>query len=405
MKYRTICTLLIVVSFFQLKAQTPYYRVDEPEGKTCYFIDTLGKQIPVGVHEKLKINGNFSGGLICINFKKKLANTDAWGCLNEKGDTIIRGKYLEPFYFYNGVAKVSLGTMPTLVSVDGDEPTYYCQYIDKKGELINDKIFEGDYSYDMDHSWAITKSGPQWYIISQNGTLKELSVDYAYVSAFSSGLAKCKRMNHYTVYIDTTGWPVAEIRNENYTGDFYNGFTEYSTVKDKFGFINKLGQPISPCIYDEVSYFNEDLAAVKIYNKWGYIDNKGKMVIKPEYDITEAFFNGLARVCYNGKCGFIDKTGKLVIPLKFTEANSFFLNGLAAVSQENIKWGFINKKGDWVIKPQFIEGAKFDEFGFTTVFYADKNSLKKGILENYEKALISKNGKVIWCSGQKLVIK
>ena len=402
---KIICTLLILVSYLQLKAQNPWYRVDDPESKTCYFIDTFGKQLPIGVHDKLKINEIFSGGLICINFKKKAEKKDAWGCLNEKGDTIISGKYLEPFYFYNGVAKVSVEPIPLKVSVDGDEPAFYCKFINTRGELIIDKLFEGDNSYDMDHSWTVTKFGIQWYILSKNGKLKELSVDYAYVTAFSNGLAKCKRMNHYTVYIDTTGWPAAEIRNENYTGDFFNGFAEYSTVKGKFGFINKSGQPVSPCIYDEVSYFSENLAAVKMYGKWGFIDEKGKIVIKPEYDATDAFYEGLACVCSNGKCGFINKLGKLVIPLKFNTTHSFFPNGLAAVSQENNKWGFINKKGDWVIKPHFIQGEKFDQYGFSTVFYTDKNSYKKGKIETYEKALISKHGRVVWCSGEKLILK
>lgn len=388
-----------------LIAQLPYYRVDDPESKTCFFVDTFGKEIPIGKHDKLAIAREFSGGLICINFKKKGENKDAWGCLNEKGDTIIRGKFLEPFYFYNGVAKVSIEQMPTQVSLDGDEPAYYCQYINTKGELINDKIFEGNYSFDMDHTWTVTKAGIQWFILSKTGKLKELSVDYAFVTPFSSGLAKCKRMNHYTVYIDTTGWPVVDIPNENYTGDFYNGFAPYSTVKDKFGFINKTGQPISPCIYDEVSYFNENMAEVEMYGRWGFIDEKGRMIIKPEFEVTDAFYEGFARVCSDNRCGFIDKNGKPVVPLKFSNVYSFFKNGLVAVCDENNKWGFINKKGDWVIKPQFIEGAKFDEFGFTTVFYTDKNSYKKGKLETYEKALISKRGKVVWYSGEKLILK
>lgn len=388
-----------------LFAQLPYYRVDDPESKTCIFVDTFGKEIPIGKHDKLTITQEFSGGLICINFKKIGENRDAWGCLNEKGDTIIKGKYLEPFYFYNGIARVAVEQMPTQVSLDGDEPAFYCQYINTKGELINDKIFEGNYSYDMDHTWTVTKAGIQWYILSKSGRLKELSVDYAYVTPFSSGLAKCKRMNHYTVYIDTTGWPVIDIPNENFTGDYYNDFAPYSTVKDKFGFINKSGQPMSPCIYDEVSYFNEGFAAVKIYDKWGYMDTKGKIIIKPQFDGAEAFYNGLARVSSNGKFGFIDKTGKVVIPISYSNSFSFFQNGLVAVSDESNKWGFINKKGEWIMKPQFVEGAKFDGFGFTTVFYTDKNSFKKGKLESYEKALISKHGKVVWYSGEKFVIK
>lgn len=403
--HKVIFLLTFIFSVLGLKAQKLWYRVDDPESNTCFFIDTLGQKCPVGEHQKMAINLEFSEGLICINFKKKPTDKDAWGCLNDKGDTIIKGKYLEPFYFYNGIARVAVEPMPLKISLDGIEPDYLYQYITAQGLPINDKLFDGDGSYDMDHNWAVTKSGFQWYILSKSGKLKELSVDYETVNAFSNGLAKCKRMNHYTVYIDTTGWPVIDIPNENYTGEFYNGFAPYSTVDGKYGFINNKGQPSTACIYEEVSYFNEELAAIKMYNKWGFIDSKGKVVVKPEYDKAEPFVEGLARVFSNGKYGFIDKTGKVVIPIKLNDANGFFSNGLVSISDETQMWGVINKKGELIIKPQFINPFQFDIYGFATVEYTDKHSYKKGKLVSYEKALISKHGKVVWCSGEKLILK
>ncbi len=405
MIHKVILLLSFIFSGLGLKAQKLWYRVDDPESNSCFFIDTLGQKCPAGEHQKMAINLEFSEGLICINFKKKPTDTNAWGCLNDKGDTIIKGKYLEPFYFYNGIARVAVEPMPLKISLDGIEPDYFYHYINTQGLPINDKLFDGDGSYDMDHSWTVTKSGFQWYILSKSGKLKELSVDYETVDAFNNGLAKCKRMNHYTVYIDTTGWPVIDIPNENFTGEFYNGFAPYSTVDNKYGFINKKGQPATPCVYEEVSYFNEELAAVKMYNKWGFIDTKGKMVIKPEYDAANSFYEGLADVCLDGKCGYIDKIGKIVIPLKFANAYSFFSNGLAAISDENQMWGIINKKGEVIIKPQFVNPFQFDKFGFATIYYTDKHSYKKGKLISYEKALINKHGKVVWYSGEKLILK
>ena len=129
------------------------------------------------------------------------------------------------------------------------------------------------------------------------------------------------------------------------------------------------------------------------------------MVIKPEYDATEAFYEGLARVSLDGKFGYINKSGKRIIPLKFANAYSFFSNGLAIILDENQMWGLINKKGEVIIKPQFVNPFQFDKFGFATVEYTDKHSYKKGKLETYEKALLSKQGKVVWYSGEKLILK
>lgn len=48
---------------------------------------------------------------------------------------------------------------------------------------------------------------------------------------------------------------------------------------DKWGFVNKKGQLITECIYDEVEYFTEDgIAKVKKDGKYGFIDGNGKMV-------------------------------------------------------------------------------------------------------------------------------
>lgn len=396
--------LLLILSAMASNAQTPWYRVDDPDMMGCIFIDTLGNESPVGSHDKLRIGEIFSEGLISVNFKEDVLDNDAWGCLNEKGDTVIKGKYLESFCFSDRIAKVSVSLMPwDTNSWDYDKP-YYCQYINRQGSLISDKIFEAEYSTEMSNNCAIAKYGKQWYLLSKTGKLKELSVDYETVSPFSNGLAKCKRMNHYTEYIDTTGWPVLDIPNENFSGDFVNGFAPYSTVKDKYGFINKKGNPVTACIYEALSGFSEGVAAVKLYNKWGFIDASGKIVINFKYESASQFSEGLARVKVNGKYGFIDKNGKSVIANKFTNVSNFRY-GLAAASDAKNLWGFINKKGQWVIKPQFISAQNFDKFGFAIVLYADKYSDVNDETERYEKALINRTGKMIWQSGEKLVVK
>ncbi|MBP6740805.1 MAG: WG repeat-containing protein, partial [Leptospiraceae bacterium] len=36
--------------------------------------------------------------------------------------------------------------------------------------------------------------------------------------------------------------------------------------------------------FDEVSFFTDDLAKIKINEKYGYIDKSGQIVIKPQFD-------------------------------------------------------------------------------------------------------------------------
>ena len=70
MIHKVILLLSFIFSGLGLKAQKLWYRVDDPESNSCFFIDTLGQKCPAGEHQKMAINLEFSEGLICINFKK-----------------------------------------------------------------------------------------------------------------------------------------------------------------------------------------------------------------------------------------------------------------------------------------------------------------------------------------------
>ncbi|MCC6720789.1 MAG: WG repeat-containing protein [Bacteroidia bacterium] len=402
MKIKAFFIIQFCVFNIQLWAQNQWYRVDEPGSKICFFVDTSASVCKIGTHLKTIITYSFTENLICINFKKDYDLTDKWGCLNDNGDTIINGKYLEPFSFYNGIAKVSVEEI--IDNKSGELTGYYCKYIDKKGNEICDKKFESEFSYDMLGDWAVCKSGNFWYILSKRGKLKELSVDYEFVSPFSDGLACCKRINQYTAYIDTTTFSVFETSNQNFIGNFTNGFAQYSSIDGKFGFINKKGKPVTQCIFQKTKSFSQNFAAVKLYDKWGFIDNTGKIIIKPVFDDVHSYSEELAGVKINDKWGYTDKSGKIVIQNKFSEIKDFYSN-IAAAKDTNDRWGYINKNGEWLIKPQFVDADNFDANGFAIVLYTDRNSFKKGILKQEQKALISKNGKIVWYSGEKPVLK
>ncbi|NUM31349.1 MAG: WG repeat-containing protein [Bacteroidetes bacterium] len=401
MKVKFIILFFILFGYHAF-AQKKWYKVDDPESKFCNFIDTFGNKCKIGTHLKTNITDSFSCGLICINFKKQANEPNKWGCLNENGDTIINGNYLEQFTFYNGVARVF--TDEIIDNATNETIGYYCKYINTKGIEICEKQFESENSYDMNYNWTVAKSGNFWYILSKNGKLKEISVDYENVSPFSDGLSNCKRINQYTAFIDTSGFSVFETSNENYVGDFVNGFAPYSSIKGKFGYINKQGKPITSCIFEKINGFSNGLASVRIYNQWGFIDSTSKYIVKPMYSFAGSFSDGFAKVCLNNKCGFIDKKGNIAIDLVYNDVIEF--NGeTAAVKDENDNWGFINKNGIFLISPQFYEVENFDKNGFAIVKYTDKKSYKNGKLEHFEKALINRNGKIIWYSGEKLVIK
>ena len=147
---------------------------------------------------------------------------------------------------------------------------------------------------------------------------------------------------------------------------------ELKLVRDatyKYGFIDKQGNTVILCKYDDAWSFSEGLALVKLNGKWGFIDKQGHTVIPCKYDNADSFSEGLAPVVLNGKWGFIDKQGHTVIPCKYDNADSFS-EGLAQVVL-NGKWGFIDKQGHTVISFKYDYARSFSE-GLAQVWLNDK---------------------------------
>lgn len=87
-----------------------------------------------------------------------------------------------------------------------------------------------------------------------------------------------------------------------------------------YGYLNFDGKVQIPMIYEEVNFFSEELAAVKLNGKWGYINKNGEKIIDFKYSEAGNFKNGEALVKQDGKKFEIDKAGdKKVI-------KSFFRN-------------------------------------------------------------------------------
>jgi len=151
----------------------------------------------------------------------------------------------------------------------------------------------------------------------------------------------------------------------------------------KWGFIDKTGKEIIPCIYDLPSddhgincSFSEGLINVGTYNKYGFIDKTGKEVIPLtlRYSFIGDFSDGMAFVSdffisgeEAGKYGFIDKTGREVIPRVYENASPFS-EGLACV-QRNGKYGFIDKNGKEAIPFNYNMTSEGDDVKESTGFY------------------------------------
>ena len=162
-------------------------------------------------------------------------------------------------------------------------------------------------------------------------------------------------------------WTICES-----TGDFHEGLAKVQK-NGKWGFVNKHGEIIIPCEYDDVGDFHEGLARVQKDGKYGFIDKNGIEVIPCIYNshcVVGDFHEEMAKVrknLENGYCigwSFINKNGEEVISCKYSEVRDFH-DGLAAVYYigEGLKssWGFINKNGEEIIPCKYKSVSDFHE--------------------------------------------
>ena len=133
----------------------------------------------------------------------------------------------------------------------------------------------------------------------------------------------------------------------------------------KYGFINKDGEEIIPCKYEDADAFSDGLAKVKSAEGWGFVNENGEEIIPCKYEDADVFFDGLARVQSNEGWGwgFVNKDGEEIIPCKYKYADAFSY-GLARV-QSKEGWGFVNKDGEEIISCKY-EDADYFWFGAET---------------------------------------
>ena len=107
----------------------------------------------------------------------------------------------------------------------------------------------------------------------------------------------------------------------------------------KYGYLDTLGNEITPQIYDDLKPFGDGLAAFKLNNKYGYIDFNGKIVIPNKYDEASEFKFGLAVVKINNRVAVIDRENHIIVP--FSSLNEAVIYKDFIVMYESILHGFI----------------------------------------------------------------
>jgi len=241
---------------------------------------------------------------------------------------------------------------------------------------------------------------PRHAILYKDGTYREFPHSYVHITDFVDGVALASlfhgvrdKVNTEVIYINTKGENVFKNLSFASSSTIAPGLVNpppvseglrayFDFYKNKYGYIDTVGNIVIPARFLEAGPFSEGLAAVAIkevsWNRkeWAFIDKTGKIAftLDPEelptqvvdgHKIPAKFGNGLCPVSLEtegiNNWYYIDKTGKKVS--KDYERAFPFYDGYAIVRNFNPGNRLLNEGCTVIINTNFQPVAKNRNFG------------------------------------------
>lgn len=290
-KHSLIITLIQLLSFHILTAQTVYY----DNGSKLYgIIDNTGKIILKPTIEQMtmfqsglsRFKKNEKWGLIneagMIVFQPKVDNLNAfcnlgfkeglisvningkYGYYSEKGMLVIPHKFDLTEQFCNGIAWVELNEKYCFINIQG-------KYISNKW-FDNVKIING-ITYGIDEKKIFDKDGsyymegkPDYYIINKDGSMS-IAENQDYLRSYQT---------YYIAYCDIATKPLPNIIRYGANG------------RDGYGYKNSKGEILKEKIYSFASEFDNGFAIIskRVMDGYKMVDD-GYCIINEKFEIVK----------------------------------------------------------------------------------------------------------------------
>jgi hypothetical protein len=262
------------------------------ENKKWGFIDISGNYV---IEPKFEAARDFSDGLAAVQINSK------WGYVNPSGEFVIEPSLKSAWDFSCGIAIVIVNEVKEYMNRNGDilpNPDKYevhrgfrdfyapvrkndlWGFVDVHGNYIAKPVYEKADRF-MNSLAPVKKSGKCGYINTKGEEVVPLTYDASKLFADNMALVKS---DDKLYFLDVTTKQLIGV-DQPYIIRYYfsEGLARVFLVK-KLGFIDKTGEIVIECKYEDAKDFSNGLAAVKINGLWGFIDHTGTMVIEPQFD-------------------------------------------------------------------------------------------------------------------------
>ena len=134
--------------------------------------------------------------------------------------------------------------------------------------------------------------------------------------------------------------------------DMRNNAGRIVSTLHKCGLIDRDGNVLLSCAYDDIGPLSEELVPAARAGRWGFVDLHGNWKIDPKYDEAHPFSEGLATVRSGRTWSVIDRTGTTTMSTSFDGAGCCW-GGLIPVARADtaghLKWGLVHRAGEMVL--------------------------------------------------------
>jgi hypothetical protein len=340
---------ILPIEYNQLQFSENIFLVKK-EGVYQYF-DINGKLISDKTFEKANV---FCEGLALVN------NENKYSFINTNGEIKITTTYDKVESFENGLSVFEIDDQYGLMDKEGNEVLsanfqeirindnyFVVQKDDFSGVLdVNFNILI-DFKFDnislIETAYLVSLTDEDYntkyglYDLKGNETVP---VQYDDIT-FQNNYFIVNNDYKYGL-INVSGKNIIPIKYDEIVVE--NNFIK-ALKKDKIHLFDFNGNPKGDLKFDRIDDFTNGYALVGIKDKYGFINNLGELEIPAIYDGGFDFSNGIADVENNGKWGFINTKGEVVVPLKYDSVSNVLNSDLIIVKLED-KFGIINQNNE-----------------------------------------------------------
>lgn len=344
--------MILPIQYNQLQFSENIFLVKK--GGVYQYFDLNGKLISNSSFEKANV---FCEGLALIY------NENKYSFINANGEIKITTNYNSIQSFENGFAVFEINDKYGLIDKDGKEvlPAKYenitieedC-YIVQKEDLsgVLDAKFKSiiDYKFDtiskIETAFLVSLCDEDYntkYGLFDIKGNEIVPLEYDYIN-FQNNYFIVENDYKYGL-IDILGKIIIPVKYDEVVVE--NNFIK-ALKKDKIHLFDFTGNPNGDLKFDRIDDFSNGFALVGIKDKYGFINDLGQLKIPAIYNGAFDFANGIADVANNGKWGFINTKGEVVVPLKYNSVNNVSNSDLIIVKLED-KYGIINQKNEIIL--------------------------------------------------------